>query len=138
MNRIRFSKKEMYKFFIELPSKVYTFVLIICILLPGCVETPVIGGSSNPQKLVDGTYIGSYKGGPNEAVVRVVIKDKKIANIEILKHYALKGKKAEPIIPRRIIENQSTYVDAVTGATNSSRVIMNAVQKAIEQSCSKR
>jgi uncharacterized protein with FMN-binding domain len=33
----------------------------------------------------------------------------------------------------RIIAQQSTRVDAVSGATNSSRVIMNAVQRAIEK-----
>ncbi len=37
-----------------------------------------------------------------------------------------------PIL-ERIIETQSTRVDVVSGATNSSRVIMNAVQKAIEK-----
>ncbi|GAK56987.1 hypothetical protein U27_03951 [Candidatus Vecturithrix granuli] len=41
--------------------------------------------------------------------------------------------KTEPIIPQRIIENQSTAVDSVTGATNSSTVIMNAVQNALEK-----
>ena len=45
----------------------------------------------------------------------------------------MRGKKAELIIPGRIIEKQSTDVDAVSGATNSSHVIMNAVQKAIEK-----
>ena len=36
------------------------------------------------------------------------------------------------IIPERIIENQSTDVNVVSGATNSSIVIMNAVQRAVE------
>ena len=46
---------------------------------------------------------------------------------------AWKGSKAESPIIKRIIENQSTDVDAVSGATNSSRVIMNAGQRAIEK-----
>jgi len=82
---------------------------------------------------VDGVYEGSYRGGPNKALVKVTIKDNTIVNIEIAEHKALKGKKAELPILKRIIENQSTDVDAVSGATNSSRVIMNAVQKAIEK-----
>ena len=53
--------------------------------------------------------------------------------LKVVEHTARKGIKAEPIIPERIIENQSTNVDAVSGATNSSYVIMNAVQKAVEK-----
>lgn len=64
--------------------------------------------------------------------MQVTIKDKKIVNIEIVKHMSWRGKKAESIIPGRIIENQSTKVDAVTGATKSSHVIMNAVERAIK------
>jgi uncharacterized protein with FMN-binding domain len=45
----------------------------------------------------------------------------------------LKGKKAEEIISRRVLENQRTDVDVVSGATNSSIVIINAVQRAIEK-----
>ena len=50
-----------------------------------------------------------------------------------MKHDCLNGKKAEPVIPQRIIEQQSTRMDAVSGATNSSNVIMNAVHKAVEK-----
>jgi uncharacterized protein with FMN-binding domain len=51
-----------------------------------------------------------------------------------MKHFASwKGDKANDIIPQRIIAEQSTAVDAVSGATNSSRVIINGVQKALEK-----
>jgi uncharacterized protein with FMN-binding domain len=98
-------------------------------------KTPLLTEPVNNEKLTDGVYEGSYKAGPNKALVRVTIKDGKLVEIQIVKHRTWKGKKAESIIPRRIIENQSTKVDVVTGATNSSRVIMNAVQKAIEKAC---
>jgi len=87
----------------------------------------------DPGKFADGTYKGSYRGGPNKAIVEVTIKDNSIVNIKILQHQAWKGKKAEETIVERIITHQSTQVDAVSGATNSSRVIMNAVQLAIEK-----
>jgi len=74
---------------------------------------------------------------PGKARGRLIIKDNKIVNIQILEHRAWKGKKAELVIPRIIIEKQSTEVDAVSGATNSSRVIMNAVQRAIEKAYQK-
>ena len=113
---------------------VILFAGAFSISLSGCKPTPIIGGPVDHEKLVDGIYEGSYKGGPNKASVKVTIKDKRIVGIEIVKHDAWKGKKAEPIIPKRIIEKQSARVDAVSGATNSSHVIMNAVQKAIEKS----
>ncbi|NVM26832.1 MAG: FMN-binding protein [Desulfobacterales bacterium] len=91
----------------------------------------------NQEKLVDGSYEGSYEAGPNKAVVKVAIKNNEIVSIQILKHRAWKGKKAESVIPGIIIEKQSTEVDAVSGATNSSRVIMNAVQRAIEKAYQK-
>lgn len=94
----------------------------------GVVLGPVDGG-----RLADGVYEGVHRAGPNKAVVKVTVQEGKIVEIEIVKHRAWRGNRAESIIPRRIIERQSTKVDAVTGATNSSRVIMKAAQKAIEK-----
>ena len=108
-------------------------MLISCTVLWGCAETRVIGAPVDHANLKDGTYEGSFRGGPNKALVKVTIKDNHISDIEIVEHQAWKGKKAELIIVESIIANQSTKVDAVSGATNSSRVIMNAVQDAIEK-----
>jgi len=107
-------------------------VIIFFILFPSCATTPKIGKPINRQ-LKDGVYEGSYTGGPNKAFVRVTIENNKIAEIRIIEHWTLKGKKAEEIISGRILENQRTDVDVVSGATNSSIVIMNAVQRAIEK-----
>ena len=108
-------------------------LLVSGMLLSGCAATPIIGKPVDHLKLKDGIYDGSYKGGPNRASVRVTIKHHRIVDIEIIEHQAWKGKKAEMPIVERIIASQSTRVDAVSGATNSSRVIMNAVHKAIEK-----
>ena len=108
-------------------------VLIIGAMLLGCAETPVTGERVDHTKLKDGTYEGSFRGGPNKASVLVTIKDNNIVHIEILQHQAWRGVIAEAPIVERIIASQSTKVDAVSGATNSSRVIMNAVQNAIEK-----
>ena len=108
-------------------------LMLIGTIMFGCAHTPVIGAPVKYEKVNDGVYEGSYRGGPNKASVRVTVKDKKIFNIVITEHQTWKGKKAELPISKRIIETQSTRVDAVSGATNSSRVIMNAVQKAIEK-----
>ena len=110
-----------------------TLALLLYFFL-GCTMSPIRGGEIEQKRLVDGVYEGSYRHGPNSAKVRVTISRGKIADIEMIKHFASwKGKKANDIIPQRIVAQQSTDVDAVSGATNSSRVIMNAVQEALEK-----
>lgn len=115
----------------------YKFLAIILnfIIFAGCSIAPVIGGAVSNRHISDGVYKGSYKSWPNKAIVEITITENKIVDINLVKHTrSWIGKKAELIIPASIIETQSTDVDAVTGATNSSRVIMNAVEKAIEES----
>ena len=103
-------------------------------VLTGCQIAPLIGSRVHYEKLMDGIYEGSYRNGPNKAVVKVTIIGGRMVHVELVKHSASwKGKKASEIIPRRIVLEQSTRVDEVTGATNSSRVIMNAVQIALEK-----
>ncbi len=114
----------------------YLIILAVGLILSssGCQIAPLMGAPVEPEGLKDGVYEGEYKKGINKAVVKVIITDDRIVEIELVKHTASWiGKKANEIIPQRIVEQQSTQVDAVSGATNSSRVIMNAVQKAIEK-----
>jgi uncharacterized protein with FMN-binding domain len=110
--------------------------ILFAILFAGCAATPMIGGPLEQRKLKAGTYEGVYRGGPNKAVVRVTIEDNRIVHIEMLEHWELMGKEAESLTLKRIMEQQSTRVDAVSGATNSSLVIMNAVQRAVEKAYS--
>ena len=67
------------------------------------------------------------------AVVDVIVEDQGIAEIRIIRHRHWRGGPAEEAIPGSIIEQQSTGVDVVTGATVSSAAIMNAVQDAVEK-----
>ncbi len=104
------------------------------LLISACNPAAKIGEDVRTGKLTDGVYEGSFRRFPNAAKVKVTIREQKIAQIEILNHAAWRGKKAEDPVTKAIIEKQSTNVDAVSGATNSSHVIMNAVRKAIEKS----
>jgi len=110
--------------------------ILLAILFAGCAATPMIGGSLDQKKLKAGTYEGVYRGGPNKVVVMVTIEDNRIIHIEMVEHWELMGKEAESLTLKRIMEQQSTRVDAVSGATNSSLVIMNAVQRAVEKAYS--
>jgi uncharacterized protein with FMN-binding domain len=99
-----------------------------------CAVAPAVGGKIDAGRLVDGTYEGRYRRGPNSVVANVTISAGRIEHIELTRHIASWiGKKANGVIERRIVENQSTKVDAVSGATNSSHCIMNAVQQAVEK-----
>jgi len=100
----------------------------------GCQIAPLMGTPLLTEGLKDGIYDGEYRKGINNAVVKVTISDGRITHVELVEHFASWiGNDANLVIPSRIVEQQSTRVDAISGATNSSRVIMNAVQKAIEK-----
>jgi uncharacterized protein with FMN-binding domain len=104
------------------------------LVLGGCAVAPVLGKKHYEQQLVDGVYRGDYRHGPNSAEVRVRIENGKIAAVELLRHGASWiGKKTNNVIPRRIVKEQATSVDAVSGATNSSNVIMNAAHLAVSK-----
>lgn len=80
--------------------------------------------------MADGAYIGEYDAGYIYAKVQVTVKSEKIDHIDLLEHRNEHGKPAEKIISS-ITEKQSLQVDAVSGATNSSKVIKAAVQNAL-------
>ncbi|MHC4972069.1 MAG: FMN-binding protein [Planctomycetota bacterium] len=105
---------------------------LLLLWVVGCV-TGTVGGPVRAGELSDGVYEGEAKSFPNKAKVRVTVQRGRIHDVEILSHFASGiGHKADDVIPQRIVEEQSTAVDAVTGATNSSRVIMNAVEAALK------
>ena len=105
---------------------------MIIIVAFACSMAPRLGKNTTVKQTPDGIYEGSYTSFPNSAKVRVTIASHRIISVEMLRHIASeRGKEAATIIPTRIVEQQSTDVDAVTGATNSSRVIMHATEDAL-------
>jgi uncharacterized protein with FMN-binding domain len=104
------------------------------VILAGCKSAAVIGGPVDGSGLSDGVFRGECKAGPNKAVVDVTIWDRRIERVDLIEHDAWKGHKADTLIVKRIVADQSTKVDAVSGATNSSNVIMNAVEAAVVKS----
>ncbi|AKI97689.1 FMN-binding protein [Kosmotoga pacifica] len=82
------------------------------------------------SKLEDGDYYGSYSLGLISAKVRVSVSNGKIDNIEIVEHITGKGKKAEDIV-EAVIDEQSVMVDTISGATYSSKIILKAIENAV-------
>lgn len=119
------------------------FVIIILIIL---ITTGVLLKSQSDLKKLtnveiknielsgidDGEYKGSYKAFPINAEVLVTIKDDAINDIKIIKHINGQGSDAEKIT-ESILKSQSLDVDVVSGATYSSKVIIKAVEDALEK-----
>ena len=82
------------------------------------------------SQIADGDYVGEYDVEFIYAKVDVTVKNGKIQNIDILEHRNERGKRAESIA-EDILKEQKVNVDAVSGATNSSRVIEKAVENAL-------
>jgi uncharacterized protein with FMN-binding domain len=78
----------------------------------------------------DGTYTGSWSAFPVKAVVDVTVSGGRITAIKLVRHRNGQGDGAE-VIPSRVIEAQSLQVDAASGATYSSKVILLAIGDAL-------
>ena len=85
----------------------------------------------NISDISDGVYIGEYDVDFIYAKVEVTVQNGEITNINILEHRHERGKTAE-VITDRIVDEQKTDVDAISGATNSSTVIKKAVENALK------
>ena len=82
-----------------------------------------------------GTYTATAKGNNGDVTVEVTFDSDAIKSIEIKEHGETPGISDAPIekIPELIIANQSLNIDAITGATNTSNAILNAVADAVNQ-----
>lgn len=85
------------------------------------------------EDIESGTYIGEYNVDFIYAKVAVTVENKAVTQIEILEHKHERGTPAEKIIDD-IIQQQSIDADAISGATNSSKVIKKAVENALTKS----
>lgn len=94
----------------------------------------VIEKVADASQYKDGTYYGTGKGFAGTIKVRVDISGGKISaiNIESTSDGSSYIKSASSILDK-IIETQSTNVDAVSGATFSSKGIIEAVRSALSQ-----
>lgn len=88
---------------------------------------------SNPDiaNIEDGMYVGEYSVTPVYVKVEVFVVDQKITNVKIIEHENGLGGKAEKIVDD-IISKQSLKVDAVSGATVSSKCIIKAIENALQ------
>ena len=79
----------------------------------------------------DGVYEGSFDAIMVAAEVNVQIEDHRITDIVLVSHKNDRGAPAVVIIGK-IVDMQSLNVDTISGATNSSKVILKAIENALE------
>jgi|SRR5208283_77334 len=89
-----------------------------------------------PTAVRDGTFQGEHDSGLVTAKVEVVVKDGTITAITVLKHRHGPGHGADAIVGR-VVAAQSLNVDAVSGATLSSKVMLKAIETALEKGLKK-
>lgn len=84
----------------------------------------------------DGTYEGVGQGHGGDITVSVTVSDGKLTNVEVVSQNeteAIYSSAVDTIIEGIIANNGTTNVDAVSGATESSSGIMDAVNDALSQ-----
>lgn len=83
----------------------------------------------------DGEYIAKGKGHNSDIMVKVEIEANKINSIIILEHNETPNLSDVALekLPQHILEKQTWEVDTITGATVTSKGIIEAVNKALEE-----
>lgn len=79
----------------------------------------------------DGTYHGAFDAEVIAAEVDVTVKDNHITKVDLVKHKNDRGKPAEVLVDK-VVETQKINIDTISGATNSSKVILKAIETALE------
>lgn len=86
----------------------------------------------NLENVKDGIYRGECDAGYIYARVEVEVRDGAIVSINLLEHRNERGERAEAMIDH-VLSEQKIDVDAISGATNSSKVIKKAIENAISE-----
>ena len=82
------------------------------------------------ETVEDGISEGHSELAPVKVDVKVLVKNHKLIKVELLRHECGLGHPADVIVDK-MVEQNTWDVDAVSGATISSEIIKNAVNKAL-------
>ncbi|AFS78129.1 FMN-binding domain-containing protein [Gottschalkia acidurici 9a] len=88
----------------------------------------------NNKTYDDGEYVGEAKGYKSNIKVSVSVKDNKISDVKVISHDDTPSftDKTIEVIPKEIVNKQSTDIDVVSGATLTSKGILDAVNNALK------
>lgn len=119
----------------------YSLIFIVVIGLAGVVAYKWIEYNFNQlaksevtslqlSSVSDGEYKGTYQSFPIDVEVNVTVVDHKITTIDLIKHVTGQGQSAEGILDE-VVKQNSIDVDVISGATYSSKVILQAISNAL-------
>ncbi len=123
--------------------KIILIILVVLIAIAAAATFYISRGLSEgmavqlsgvePSSIADGTYSGSYDNGRFSNEVKVSIKEGSISEIVIVKDMKITQKGLTDQLFERVIKEQNTKVDVITGATVSCNAYLKAVENALEQ-----
>ena len=100
-------------------------------------KNPTVATWKVPDEIIlkSGEFIGVDKGIGGPLKVKVTMNNDKIVQIEVVYHNETRGVSSNAIelITESIVKNQSPDVDTISGATVTSKGIINAVKDALKQ-----
>ena len=104
---------------------------------------PILGGCTDNAIYKEGTYTGTGEGKGGPITATVTFDSKSITAVELVGEDESPGVGGYECIKdgtfaSRIIEAQSTDIDGVTGATQTTEGVKSAVQDAIDQATIKK
>ncbi|MBN2826853.1 MAG: FMN-binding protein [Tissierellales bacterium] len=105
------------------------------LLLVMAVMIFVTGCSTNKKNYTPGTYTGIAEGYLNTVEVAVTVDEYYILSIELIRsddpEILMNPVMAE--LPQKVIKNNGTDVEGVSGATYTSKSLLEAIDLALEQ-----
>ena len=107
-------------------------VLALAGVLAGCTGSPSGVALSMPElaQVADGVHRGSAKLFPVTVTVEVEVRGGRITGFTILEHRNGRGEAAEALAAQ-VVERQTILLDAISGATHSSKAILKAGENAL-------
>ena len=112
-------------------------VMMTVFLFMGCASQEMIRvrlmdiQNINASNIQNGEYIGSFSYGGFEYLVKTIVNGHKIIDIEILQNRDTEhAKRAEGVLAE-ILKEQTPNVDAISGATTTSKALMKAVENSL-------
>lgn len=102
--------------------------MVLCLVLSLMLPTAALAYTA-------GTYTATGSGNNGEVAVEVVLTESAIESVKVTAHQETAGISDPAIdrIPAAIVEGQTLAVDAVAGATNTSKAILAAAEACIAQ-----
>lgn len=87
----------------------------------------------NTSVLKDGEYTGKFEFGRWSNEIAVTIKNQKISDLKLINDVKFPKKEVTDEIFKRVIENQNTKVDVVSGSTVTSKAYLMSIENALNK-----